>query len=172
MKDFLELAKRRYSCRAYKPDKVREEDLQKILEAGRVSPSAHNNQPYEIRVIRDESTIKKLQQAGNLFDAPLVLLICGDTARAWKNSYDDAFQSTQVDASIVTDHLMLEATDLGLDTLWVCKFDRAVVRQVFELPANLEPINILLIGYGKDEPKSPDRHDQTRKKMEALVRYK
>ncbi|MHB9293401.1 hypothetical protein Holit_02523 [Hollandina sp. SP2] len=171
MKDFLELAKRRYSCRAYKPDKVREEDLQKILEAGRVSPSAHNNQPYEVWVIQDESNIKKVQKAGNLFDAPLVILVCGNRDTAWKNSYD-AFQSTEVDASILTDHMMMEATDLGLDTLWVCKFDRGVVRRAFELPSNLEPINILLIGYRKDAPKSPDRHDKTRKKIEALVRYK
>jgi nitroreductase len=111
-----------------------------------------------------------LQQAGNLFDAPLVILVCGNKDRAWKNSYD-TFQSTEVDASIVTDHMMMEATDLGLDTLWVCKFDRHMVRHVFELPSNLEPINILLVGYGRDEPKSPDRHDKTRKKMEALVCY-
>jgi nitroreductase len=171
MGDFLELAKRRYSCRAYTPDKVREEDLQKILEAGRVSPSAHNNQPYELWVIRDEDTIKKLQKAGNLFDAPLVIVVCGNRATAWKNSYD-AFQSTEVDAGIVTDHMMMEATDIGLATLWVCKFDRNVVRHIFDLPSNLEPINILLIGYGRDEPKSPDRHDQTRKKIEELVHYR
>ncbi|MDR2394987.1 MAG: nitroreductase family protein [Treponema sp.] len=171
MKDFLELAKRRYSCRAYKADKVREEDLQKILEAGRVSPSAHNNQPYELWVIRDALHLQKLQKAGNFFDPPLVILVCGNKATAWKNSYD-AFQSTEVDASIVTDHMMMEATDLGLDTLWVCKFDRQVVRQAFELPSNLEPINMLVIGYGKDTPKSPDRHDKTRKKIEELVHYR
>jgi nitroreductase len=168
--DFLELAKRRYSCRKYKNIKIGETDLRKILEAARVSPSANNNQPYELFVIRDEKNLKKIKKAGKIFDAPLIILVCGDTSTAWKNSYDE-FQSTEVDASIATDHMMMDATDLGLNSLWICKFDREVVRNEFALPPNLYPVNILLIGYGEDQAKSPERHNNARMKIEEFVKY-
>ena len=44
--------------------------------------------------------------------------------------------------------MMLEATELGLGTVWVCYFQPDVIRKEFDLPDNLEPINILVIGYG------------------------
>ena len=56
-------------------------------------------------------------------------------------------QTGDIDAAILTDHMMLEATELGLGTVWVCYFQPDVIRKEFDLPDNLEPINILVIGY-------------------------
>lgn len=66
---------------------------------------------------------------------------------------------------IVTDHMMLMAASLGLDTLWVCMFKPDAVREEFALPPHVEPVNILFIGYGAGEPASSERHDQTRKPL-------
>lgn len=43
--DLLKLMRDRYSCRRYSNEDVKEEDLNKILEAGRIAPTSHNNQP-------------------------------------------------------------------------------------------------------------------------------
>ncbi len=52
-----------------------------------------------------------------------------------------------IDTSIVTDHMMLQATALGLGTLWVCYFDPDIIREEFSIPDHLEPIHILGIGH-------------------------
>ena len=76
-----------------------------------------------------------------------------------------------IDASIVTDHMMLAATSLGLDTLWICMFKPEAVREEFSLPPHVEPVNILLIGYGDGIPADPDRHDTLRKPLDETVFY-
>ena len=70
------------------------------------------------------------------------------SAKAWTRPFDNK-QTTDIDASILTDHMMLQATELGLGTVWVCFFKPDVIKKEFQLPDNLEPINILAIGYGK-----------------------
>ena len=75
------------------------------------------------------------------------------------------------DAAILTDHMMLEATELGLGTVWVCYFQPDVIRKEFGLPDNLEPINILVIGYGNEEAADTERHEQLRIPLTDLVSY-
>ena len=76
-----------------------------------------------------------------------------------------------IDASIVTDHMMMEATDLGLGTVWICYFKPDVLRKEFNIPDPVEPVNILAIGYAAGQIASPDRHDQARKPMQETVFY-
>lgn len=161
--DFLALAKQRYSCRKYKEDAIPAEVMAHILEAGRVSPSAHNLQPYKVYILNEGSAaLEKVRTAGKVYTAPTTLVICGDRDAAWENSYD-GWKSTEVDASIITDHMMLAAADQGVSSLWMCWFDHDIVREALALPDNLVPINILLLGYPVKEPQSPDRHDERRK---------
>ena len=68
----------------------------------------------------------------------------------------DQKQTTDIDASILTDHMMLQATELGLGTVWVCYFKPDIVKKEFHLPDNLEPVNILVIGYGKEPEASSE----------------
>lgn len=143
--DFLSLAKKRYACRKYAPAKVEQEKLDIILEAGRVAPTGANRQPQR-------------------------LIVCADTGEAWTRKYDGKTIS-DIDASIVTDHMMLAAASLGLDTLWICMFKPEAVREEFRLPEHVEPVNILLIGYGIGTPADPDRHDLLRKPLAETVVY-
>ena len=57
---------------------------------------------------------------------------------------------------------MLEAKELGLGTVWVCYFQPDVIRKEFDLPDNVEPINILVIGYGNEAPSDTERHEHMR----------
>lgn len=168
--DFLHLAKTRYAVRSYQNKPVESEKIAKILEAGRIAPTAANRQPQKVLVVQSDAGRKKLEKAANTFQAPLVFIICADHSQVWKRSYDGK-SATDIDASIVTDHMMLEATELGLGSLWICAFQPDILKKEFLIPEGLEPINLLAVGYANGAPASPDRHDTTRKALAETVVY-
>ncbi len=166
--DFLTLAKTRCSTRNYKPDKVEPEKLAKILEAARVAPTGKNAQAFKLLVIQSEEGLKKLEDAAKFYNAPLAVLICADVQNTWQRSFDGKVIS-DIDASIVSTHMVLEAADLGLASLWICRFKPEVVREAFGIPEGFEPVNLTVFGYENEPLKSPDRHDTDRKALETLV---
>ncbi len=157
---FLELAKERYSVRSYKPTAIEPEKLAQVLEAGRIAPTACNNQPQRIMVIKDPAELAKVDECTRYrFDAPAVLLVCYDKNVSWKRKFDGT-DSGVVDASIVVTHLMLAAHDLGLGTCWVMYFDPAKVVELFALPENIVPLAFLPIGYPSDNASPASGHAQ------------
>lgn len=166
----LELAKKRYSVRKYEETKVEEEKLHTILEAGRVAPSGKNNQPTRLIVVREKAGLEKLAKGARIYGAPLAIIVCGDKETAWVRPFDGK-NIIDIDATIVTDHMLLQATELGLGTLWICYFDPVVIRKEFNLPENIIPVNILCIGYAAGEVALPNRHDHMRKPIEEIVMY-
>lgn len=168
--DFMELAKKRYSVRNYQDKKVEEEKLQQILEAARVAPTAANLQPVHLIVVQSREGLEKIGKAANIYGAPLAVIVCADHSKAWVRPFDKK-QTGDIDTSILTDHMMLQATELGLGSVWICYFKPDVIRKEFGLPEDLEPINILAVGYSDEEAADPERHSQTRIPMEKLVSY-
>jgi len=168
--DFLELAKKRYAVRSYETRGVEEGKLMTILEAGRVAPTGANRQPQRLIVVREAAGLAKLGKAANVYGAPLAIIVCADKTSVWTRSFDGK-RIHEIDASIVTDHMMLQATELGLGTIWICRFDPDIIVSEFNLPDDVEPINILAIGYATGEAASPDRHDKTRKPLAEIVSY-
>ena len=167
---FLNLAKSRYSVRNYNEKKVESEKLNRILEAAHVAPTAANLQPVRLLVVQEENALTKIGKAANIYGAPLAIIVCSDHSVAWKRPFDNK-QTTDIDASIVPDHMMLEATELGLGTVWVCYFKPDVIKQEFNLPDTLEPINILAIGDSDEQPASPKRHATQRIPLSEFVSY-
>lgn len=148
--DLLDLMKERYSVREFEDKKIEKEKLNKILEAGRVAPTARNIQPQRILVVQEKENLEKLKLCTKYtFDAPVILIICVDKEKAWKCTYDDK-NSKEIDPSIVTTQMMLEAFSLGIGSTWVCSFESKKVKEEFNLPENYEPINILPMGYPKE----------------------
>ena len=168
--DFINIAKQRYSVRSYTDQKVEAEKLEKILEAAHVAPTAANLQPVHLIAVQGEEGLAKIGKAANIYGAPLAIIVRADHQRAWTRPFDGK-RSTDIDASILTDHMMLEATELGLGSVWICFFKPDVLREEFSLPEHLEPVNILAVGYASGTPASPDRHDKTRVPMDNLVAY-
>ena len=168
--NFIEIAKRRYACRTYKADKVEKEKLNLILEAAQVAPTGANRQPQKLIVVQEKEGLAKIAKAADIYNAPLAIIVCGDHTRAWKRPYDGK-KLTDIDTSIVTDHMMLQATELGLGTVWVCYFKPDVLRKEFSIPENLEPEHILVIGYSDEEPADPNRLLETRKALNETVFY-
>lgn len=168
--DFITLAKKRCSVRGYTGQKVEPDKLARILEAAHVAPTAANRQPVRLIAVQSEEGLARLGKAADLYGAPLAVIVCSDHGRAWVRPFD-CKQTGDIDASILTDHMMLEATDLGLGTVWICYFKPDVVRQEFALPEGLEPVNILAVGYAAEPPASPERHSRARIPVRELVTY-
>ena len=130
--EYLELIRKRYSVRAYKPDPVPDELLAQVLEAGRLAPTAANKQPFRIIVIHmkgREAELRRIYHRDWFTQAPLILCVCTMRAEAWKRTMYDGKSHADVDATIVMDHLVLAAADLGLGTCWIAAFDPAAARR-------------------------------------------
>jgi len=172
MMDFLELAKNRYSCRKYDAKPVEEEKLRLVLEAGRVAPSAVNFQPWHFYVIRGRENLQRIHPVYHrewFRSAPCVIVICGDHGQSWKRK--DGKDHCDIDIGIVTDHMTLQATALGLATCWVCNFDASMTSELMELPDQLEPVVLLPLGYPLDRA-DPERHREKRKSISEIVTYR
>lgn len=168
--NFIEIAKKRFSVRCYEDKKVEEEKLQKLLKAAQVAPTAANRQPVRLIVVKSSEGLAKLGTGANLYGAPLAIIVCADHSKAWVRPYDKK-QTGDIDAAILTDHMMLQATELGLGSVWICYFKPDVISREFGLPDNLEPVNILAVGYSNEAAADPERHSQTRIPLEELVSY-
>jgi nitroreductase len=171
MTTFYELAKKRYSVRKFLDRQVEEEKLNYILETGRIAPSAANFQPWHIIVIRSKETIRALGDSYPrpwFLQAPVVLVFCGDHKTGWKRA--DGKDHTDIDISIIVDHITLAAAEQGLGTCWICNFDLVKCRQVLELPDAIEPIVILPLGYPEETGVDHSRH-LARKKLDDIVHW-
>lgn len=157
----------RYSSRSYKDQPIEPEKVEQLLAAVRLAPTAANRQPICVYAVESKEGLDRLSKAAKTYGCPLAMVICADKDAAWTRPYDN-FRTTDVDASIVTDEMMLLATELGLGSVWICMFDPQIVREAFDIPENLVPVNILALGYAADEP-AADRLEN-RKPTQDLVR--
>jgi len=158
--DFLKLAKKRYSVRSFSDKKVEKEKLDLILEAGRVAPTAVNYQPQRIIVIEKEEDMAKLNLCTRFhFNQTLALLVCYDKNVSWKRKFDNEDMG-DVDATIVATHMMLAAESLGIGSTWVGYFDPALVKEQFNLPENIIPVAILMMGYPSENAQPSPMHFQ------------
>jgi nitroreductase len=151
--DFQELAAKRYSVRSYKADPVEDEKLEAVLEAAVLAPTAANRQPFRVYVIHTKGRQEELKRIYNrdwFVQPPLVLCVCGVPGEAWVRKYDDA-NYYQVDATIVMDHIIMAAADLGLGTCWIAAFKPEEAREVLELPEDEAPVVFTPLGYPADE---------------------
>lgn len=165
--DFLELARNRYSERSFADTPLEEEKLYKILEAGRIAPTACNNQPQRFYVLRSKAALAKAASLTYIYNAPVVILVCYLDADAWHSPFD-GFCSGDMDASIAASSMMFEAEDLGVHSIWLRGFDAAKVKEAFELPDGTVPSLMLALGYPGVGSKPHKLHEQ-REPMEEFV---
>ena len=174
--DFLEIAKRRQSTRKYDASRsVEDEKLEKILEAGRLSPSACNGQPYFITVCRGESArlaARAVQGMGmNKFasDAPVLLVISEKSyvptaalgAKVKKNDY------RSIDIGILAAYLTAEAETQGLSTCILGWLDDAKLRETCGVEGTVRLV--ITLGYAAEGDKL---REKVRKSKDELVSYK
>ena len=166
---FLELAKARFSVRSFKADVIENEKLDRILEAGRVAPTACNLQPQRIFVVKSEAMREKLAAICRFtFGAPVILVVGYDTDVCWKNKRMNGHPSGETDAAIVTTHMMLAAYEEGIGSCWVGVFNSDEVKETLGLPQNIIVTALMPMGYPAEDAKPAPFHSEIRKREETV----
>ncbi len=144
--DVFEAVQERKSIRAYQDTPVPREKLERILEAGRLAPSAANVEPWHFIVVTDKEKRKALSKgvfAKFLAQAPLVIVVCGD-----KKASPDWYA---IDAALALENMVLAAVSEGLGTCCVGSFTEADVKKTLKVPENLEVLVMLAVGYSQEK---------------------
>ncbi|MCR5518721.1 MAG: nitroreductase family protein [Bacteroidales bacterium] len=163
---FLNLAAERYSCRGFDARPVPEEMVESILEAARLAPTAVNRQPVHVWVARSAEALEKLGTATPyIYGAGLVFVVGCKPADAWVRKYDGK-NGAEVDAAIVGTHIMMEAADLGLGSVWVGSFDPAALASAFPELADWDVVALFPVGWPAAEPSS---NHASRKSLEEFA---
>jgi nitroreductase len=165
--DFLELARARYSVRAYKPDEIEQEKIDQILQVISLAPTAANQQPFRIILIHSTGREEDLRHIYNkdwFVQAPIIICACGIDRESWRR--EDGRPTTEIDVAIVMDHITLTAASLGLGTCWIGAFNSAEARNILKIPEYASPVLLCTLGYPADQPKEKER-----KPLGELIKY-
>lgn len=165
--DVLTALSTRRSVRSYKDKEIEEEKLSRVLEAGRVSPSASNRQEWKFIAVRDKALRERLAEAarGQKFvgQAPVVIVTCATESErvmaCGQNTYT-------VDLSIATSYMILEAWEQGLGTCWLGAFFEDQVRKILDIPDNVRAVSMFPLGYPDEVPAQ-----RPRKGIDQVVCY-
>lgn len=164
--------KERFSVRKFSDKEIEKEELEKILEAARIAPTACNFQPQRIFVIASKEAKEKIKSVCKMtFNAPVIILACADMTKSWKNRREEGYDSYEMDVSIAGTQMMLEAWNMGIGSCWVRAFNSDDVKKVLDLAENMKPIFLMPIGYMTKESVPNEELHYTRNKMEDMVEY-
>ena len=192
--EFDQVIQIRRSIRNFKPDPVSDEAIYNILEAGRLSASGSNIQPWRFVIIRS-AEIKEKLKAATIFrfalKAPVVIACCTDLTaldtrpdRVVELFQAGVFDDVEVEGEyappernkeqvltylnmnvgIAVTQMMLKTVDEGLGTCWIGGFDPAKVKKILALEDNLYVAALLPIGYPERIPAQRPRFP-----MEKLI---
>jgi nitroreductase len=170
--DIFEAIKNRRSVRDYNPGKkVPKDAIEKIVEAARWAPSAGNQQPIEVVVVSEKEKRDKLAGAsGNapfLKDAPVALVVCVNHKKYTKGYENAVSFFMPMDASVAMQNMMLAAYALGLGTCWDSVLNKSVIKELLNIPVDVEPFSILGLGYSSKTPPKPP----TRRNLEEMIHW-
>ena len=150
--DFDDVINKRYSVRGYLDKEVEDEKLEYVLKAATIAPTGVNNQPFKVFVIdtkKNKESLSEIYGAKWFVEAPYVLCVIAD-----------------IDATIVMDHIILAATNVGLGTCYIAAFKADKAREFLNLNDNEVPVLFTPLGYGNAEPR-----DTPRKEIDEFVEY-
>ena len=170
--EFTDLVSRRYSVRSYDPARpVEKTVLEKILEAGRLAPTAANRQPGRFLVISSPEMLAKVRAAYAkpwFLDAPHILVVTGRIGDAWSRE-PDGYNSLETDLTIVMDHMILAATNEGVATCWIAAFHLDVLRSALGLEVDEKVFAMTPLGY----PRAGETgtREKNRKPLSEVVRF-
>jgi len=169
--DLFEAIKQRRSVRAYTREDVSEEDVEKLIEAARLAPSAGNIQPWRFVIVRGAEVKRKLAEAALyqtfIEEAPVVIVVCADEAQS-SQGYGNRGATLYCiqDTAAATQNILLAAHALGLGTCWVGAFREELVKKALNAPMNIRPVAIIPVGHAAEKPRAP-----LRRSLEEVVHY-
>lgn len=175
----MEEIRDRRSIRKHKADKIKDEDILQIIEAGRLAPSGNNTQPWKFIIIKDDATKKKIVEADHkqawMLTAPVFIVCVSDIRTRMEDIELESFleDSPQPelklvirDAAIAISYMLLEAQHLKLGTCWTGWYEQEEMRKVLDLPEYLYVSGVITLGYADEKPEM-----RPRKPLDEIVRY-
>ncbi len=169
--EYTEVIEKRYSCKKYDADKtISEEQLNRILEAGRLAPTAKNLQEQHIYVIQSEAGLAKVDAASPCrYHATTVLVVAYDKNNVY--TFPDGKRQTGVeDVTIVATHMMLAATNAGVDSCWINNLQVDELHESLGLPENEEIALMLDLGFAAEDAKPLPNHFKRKALSETVSR--
>lgn len=168
--DFSDVIKERYSCKKYDSTPVTAQQLDAILEAGRLAPTAKNLQEQHVYVVQSPEGLAKIDKLTPCrYGAPTVLVVAFNKNNVFTYPGDKRDSGIE-DASIVATHMVLAAANEGVDSCWINFFDPDKLAEALALPENEEILMILDLGYAA-EGAGPLPNHASRKPLAETVAY-
>lgn len=161
--DILPEIRNRASIREFTDQPVAREQLERILEAGRLAPSAKNRQAWRFIVVQDAENRSKLEAAcfGQEYVGQAPAIIAGCTTNV-EYQMPNGQLSYPIDLSIAVSFMMLQATHEGLGSCPVTTFRESDVKALLTVPYSMRVVMLLPIGYPASAPESHHRHPMSR----------
>ena len=168
--EFKEVIRNRYSCKKFSDRQVSTDQLNAILEAGRLAPTAKNLQEQHVYVLQSAQALARIDAATPCrYGAPTVLVVAFDRNNVF--TYPGGKRDSGVeDATIVATHMILAAADEGVDSCWINFFDPGKLANALGLPENEEVLMVLDLGYAA-EGAGPLPNHSSRKPLSETVSY-
>ena len=176
-KKVLELIKRRQSDRKYSDRPIENEKLDRIIEAGRMAPSACNAQPWKFIIVNEPDLVAKVAEAAsapllgmNTFvaQAPVQIVIVREkpnlTSLLGAGIKDKDY--SLIDIGIAAENICLQAEAEGIGSCMIGWFDENAVRKILGIPGSKRVELIISLGYSLSE-----KRDKRRKPAEETVSY-
>jgi nitroreductase len=164
----MEAIRTRKSVRTYLEKPVEEEKLNRVLEAGRLAPSASNRQEWRFVIVREGATRKALAEVAGrqafIGEAPVILVACADTDGHMMNCGQPCYP---IDVAIALDHMTLAAVEQGLGTCWIGNFDENKVKTILGIPEKIRVVELMPLGY----PANASAVDKKRLPFEQIVKF-
>lgn len=176
--NFLELVKKRESVRNYKEKSIPREKLEKCIEAARLAPSACNSQPWKFIIVDDPNLINEITKkvfhtvySINKFtrEAGALIVVVSEKV-SFQRKVAKFLKGTNyylIDIGIACEHLILQATELGIGSCWIGWFHERRMKKLLDVPKGKKVDIVISLGY----PKNTDLSKKDRKKMDEIISY-
>lgn len=163
-----DLIQKRQSSRSYLSTPVPRETIQKCLEAARLAPSACNSQPWHFIVVDEPEIEGQLcnkifsgSYAMNAFakQAPVIIVVVSQES-TFVARVGGILRGTRyylIDIGIAVEHLILQATELGLSSCWIGWFNESEAKKVLHIPRNKKVDCVIPLGYTQESIRPKER---------------
>jgi len=146
----LDVILSRRSIRRYEDKEIPKDVLDKIVEAGRQSPSAANRQPYHFVIVTDSEIKQELSKelfSRFLKNSPLIIVGCANTKALLTGKW------ATVDTTISLENMVIAAWSLGIGSCWIGSFKEQKIKELLKIPQDWKVVALVTFGYPAETPK-------------------
>lgn len=147
--EIMEALRGRQSVKTYLSTPVEQEKVEKVLEAGRLAPSAFNHQYRRFVVVTDPAVKKEIREKAGaqpmIEQAPVVIVLCATEENEFVMPCGE--KNYPIDMALCGAYMMLEAYEQGLGTCWLGAFNADAVKEILGVPAEARVVTMIPLGY-------------------------